>query len=174
MQTENVILVNEDDEAIGFMEKMEAHEKALLHRAFSVFVFNSDGQLLLQRRAFDKYHSGGLWTNTCCSHPRPGEFVEDAAKRRLQEEMGMSCDLTTKFSFIYKAELDHGLTEHELDHVLVGTTDQNPVINTEEVAEFRYADVREVLDDLIENPQNYTAWFAICFPRLVEESSPLD
>jgi isopentenyl-diphosphate delta-isomerase len=174
MQIEKVILVNEDDEAIGSMEKMEAHEKALLHRAFSVFVFNGAGKLLLQRRALDKYHSGGLWTNTCCSHPREGETVDEAAHRRLHEEMGMDCELVRKFSFIYKATLDHGLTEHELDHVLVGTTDQVPVINPEEVAEYSYVDVGETLDDLVENPQKYTAWFAICFPRLVEESSPLD
>ena len=117
---EEVVLVNEKDEAIGTMEKMAAHEKALLHRAFSVFVFNKNGDLLMQQRAHSKYHSGGLWTNTCCSHPRPGEHVADAANRRLQEEMGFTTSLNKAFDFTYKAAFDNGLTEHEFDHVFIG------------------------------------------------------
>ena len=126
---EKVILVSETDEQLGLMGKMEAHEKGLLHRAFSVFIFNKDGELLLQQRALDKYHSPGLWTNTCCSHQREGETNLQAGKRRLLEEMGFSCELKELFSFVYKAPFDNGLTEHELDHVMVGYYDEDPVIN---------------------------------------------
>ena len=136
---EKVILVDKTDHQIGEMEKQEAHIKGLLHRAFSIFIFNSKGEVLLQQRAFHKYHSGGLWTNTCCSHPRNGETTIQAANRRLMEEMGMSCVLTEEFSFIYKAKLDNDLYEHELDHVLFGTTDLLPQINKEEVADYKYS-----------------------------------
>ena len=136
MKQENVILVNEQDKQLGLMPKMEAHEKALLHRAFSVFVFNEKGELLLQQRAADKYHSPNLWTNTCCSHQRDRETNIDAGKRRLQEEMGFACDLKEVFWFVYKAPFDNGLTEHELDHVMVGFYNNNPVINKVEVYSF--------------------------------------
>ena len=132
---EKVILVNKDDEQLGLMAKMEAHEKGILHRAFSVFVFNKEGELLLQQRALDKYHSPGLWTNTCCSHQRDGESNIEAGKRRLHEEMGFDCELKELFSFLYKASFDNGLTEHELDHVMMGHYDEDPVVNLDHVVE---------------------------------------
>jgi isopentenyl-diphosphate Delta-isomerase len=155
---EEVILVNERDEQTGLMEKMEAHRKGVLHRAFSVLVFNTKGELLLQRRALHKYHSPGLWTNTCCSHPRNGESIIDAAKRRLHEEMGMSCELKIKGSFIYKTELEGGLTEHEYDYVLTGISNDLPVINQEEVSEFKYMKPEELKIAMDEHPENYTFW----------------
>jgi len=160
LMTENVVLVDPEDRPLGTMEKMEAHREGVLHRAFSVFVFNSRGQLLL-------HHSGGLWTNTCCSHPRPGETVVEAAQRRLVEEMGMRCQLEPKFSFVYRADLDHGMVEHELDHVLIGYSDLPPNPNPEEVCETRYMAVREVEADLAAHPDRYTAWFKICFPEVM-------
>ena len=145
---EEVILVDKHDVEQGTMEKMEAHKNGgTLHRAFSVFVFNTKGELLLQRRALHKYHSGGLWTNTCCSHPRPGETVREAGHRRLEEEMGMQCKLVELFSFEYKAELDGGMTEWELDHVLLGLSDKEPSINEEEVAEFKYMPLDDIDED---------------------------
>ena len=159
MIEEQVILVDKNDNQIGLMPKMEAHEKALLHRAFSVFTFNDKGQLLLQQRAADKYHSPLLWTNTCCSHQRNGETSLEAGKRRLQEEMGFTCDLEEVFSFIYKAPFDNGLTEHELDHVMVGRYNENPIINKEEVESFKWMTLEEVKDDIENNPQIYTEWF---------------
>src|ERR1700709_1109503 len=135
---EEVILVNENDEETGTIEKMEAHKQALLHRAFSVFVFNTKGEMLLQQRALGKYHSAGLWTNTCCSHPRPGEDVTDAAVRRLYEEMGMKCTLKEAFCFVYKAELDQNLTEHEYDHVFTGVSDDTPVPEPTEAGGWKY------------------------------------
>ena len=167
MYVEEVILVDKNDVEVGTMEKMEAHrDVGTLHRAFSVFVSNTDGDLLLQRRAEHKYHSGGLWTNTCCSHPRPGETVREAANRRLVEEMGMECKLVELFSFEYKAELDGGMTEWELDHVLLGLSDVEPQINPDEVAEFKYMPLSEIDSDLKSNPDNYTEWFKICFKRV--------
>ena len=165
---EQVILVNVADQVVGFMEKMEAHEKGLLHRAFSVFVFNSKGELMLQQRAAHKYHSGGLWTNTCCSHPRQGETVLDAAERRLMEEMGMSCALKESFSFIYKAELDQGLTEHELDHVVMGWYDGTPNINPDEVQDWKYVSLEDIKEDIKNSPETYTEWFKIIFERVCE------
>lgn len=170
---ERVILVNEKDEKIGLMPKMEAHEKALLHRAFSVFVFNKDNELLLQQRAADKYHSPLLWANSCCSHQRDGESNIDAGKRRLQEEMGFVCDLKEITSFIYKAPFDNGLTEHELDHILVGYYNENPKINAEEVADFKWMKLNDVQKDIAEQPQLYTEWFKIIFDKFyhfLEES----
>ena len=164
---ENVILVDPEDRELGTMEKMEAHRQGVLHRAFSVFVFNSRGELLIHRRALEKYHSGGLWTNTCCSHPRQGETVVEAAQRRLVEEMGMRCQLEPKFSFIYRADLDHGMIEHELDHVLIGYSDVPAEPNPEEVCEVKYIGVKALEADIAENPDNYTAWFKICFPEVV-------
>lgn len=165
MKEEHVILVNEKDEPIGLMPKMEAHEKAVLHRAFSVFVFNDSKQLMLQQRALSKYHSPGLWTNTCCSHQREGESNVEAGKRRLQEEMGFVTDLKETMSFIYKAPFDNGLTEHEFDHILVGQFTDVPVINTDEVADWKWMGLEEVKTDIEKNPQLYTAWFKIIFDR---------
>lgn len=163
MLEEQVILVDTNDNQIGLMAKMEAHEKALLHRAFSVFTFNEEGKLLLQQRAADKYHSPLLWTNTCCSHQRNGETSLQAGKRRLQEEMGFTCELEEVFSFIYKAPFDNGLTEHELDHVMVGTYNDNPIVNKQEVEAFKWMTLEEVKVDLEKNPEMYTAWFTIIF-----------
>ena len=168
MREEEVILVNENDEQIGLMPKMEAHEKAVLHRAFSVFIFNEKNQLMLQQRAANKYHSPMLWTNTCCSHQRNGETNIEAGKRRLQEEMGFVCELEEKTSFIYKAPFDNGLTEHELDHVMVGYYNENPIINRVEVENFKYMTVEEVKQDMLVNPEIYTAWFKIIFEKFYD------
>lgn len=165
MAEELVILVNENDQQIGLMPKMEAHEKGLLHRAFSVFVFNNNNELLLQQRAADKYHSPLLWTNTCCSHQRNGESNIEAGKRRLQEEMGFVCELKEVTSFMYKAPFDNGLTEHEFDHVMVGYYNEQPVINKQEVENYKWMELTAVKDDINENPQNYTAWFKIIFEK---------
>ncbi len=162
---EQVILVDSFDQQIGLMPKMEAHEKGMLHRAFSVFVMNDKGELLLQQRAFSKYHSPGLWSNTCCSHPRDGEAVLAAAQRRLEEEMGMSCDLKPIFSFIYQTVFDNGLTEHEYDHVLVGYSNLQPVLNENEVNASKWVGLDRLAVDLKKNPQDYTAWFQIIFER---------
>ena len=160
---EKVILVNEKDEPIGLMGKMEAHEKGLLHRAFSVFVFNSKQEVLLQQRAACKYHSPNLWTNTCCSHPRAGETNQQAGERRLQEEMGLQVPLQEVFSFIYKAPFDNGLTEHEYDHVLIGYSDAQPQINPEEVASWKWLSLEAIKEDILQAPERYTAWFKIIF-----------
>lgn len=172
MSEEQVILVNENDEQIGLMPKLEAHEKALLHRAFSVFIFNKEGELLLQQRAAHKYHSPLLWTNTCCSHQRDRETNIEAGKRRLKEEMGFECDLKELFSFIYKAPFDNGLTEHELDHVLAGEFDGDPIINKDEVESYRWMNLDDIKKDMKSQPGIYTAWFKIIFDeyyqRLIE------
>ena len=160
---EKVILVSKNDDQLGLMGKMEAHEKGVLHRAFSVFVFNKKGELLLQQRALEKYHSPGLWTNTCCSHQRDGESNIDAGKRRLEEEMGFSCSLEEVFWFVYKASFENGLTEHELDHVMVGYYQEDPEINKEEVASFRWMPLEDVKDDILNHPDLYTEWFKIIF-----------
>lgn len=166
--TEQVILVDRQDHAIGEMEKMEAHEKAVLHRAFSVFVFNDKDELMLQQRAFSKYHSPGLWTNTCCSHPRPGEDTTLAAHRRLVEEMGFDCEVQKIFDFIYKAALDKGLTEHEFDHVFVGRYNQPPVINTQEAESWKWMKMEDIAADMKSNPEKYTVWFRIAFDRVFD------
>jgi isopentenyl-diphosphate delta-isomerase len=160
---EQVILVDENDNQIGLMPKMEAHEKGVLHRAFSVFTFNKKGELMLQQRAVHKYHSPLLWTNTCCSHQRKGETNLEAGKRRLQEEMGFTAELKEVFSFIYKAPFDNGLTEHELDYVLVGYFDDNPNINKEEVEDYKWMLLEDVKSDIDKNPSIYTEWFKIIF-----------
>ncbi|MEL6917520.1 MAG: isopentenyl-diphosphate Delta-isomerase [Bacteroidota bacterium] len=165
MQEENVILVNRLDEQIGTMPKMEAHEKAELHRAFSVFIMNDAGEIMLQQRAAHKYHSPLLWTNTCCSHQRVGETNVEAGKRRLQEEMGFSTDLIELFSFIYKAPFDNGLTEHELDHVMAGNYNGLPKINPDEVADWKWMMPSEILRDISNDPDKYTAWFKIIFDK---------
>ena len=166
--TEYVVLVDELDNKVGLMEKMEAHINPTLHRAFSIFIFNSKNEMLLQQRALSKYHTPGLWTNTCCSHHRDGESLHDATKRRLQEEMGMQCELKEAFSFIYKADVMQGLVEHEFDHVFIGTSDDLPIINKDEVESFRYDTVENIKADIERNPQNYTAWFKIAFDKLLE------
>lgn len=163
---EKVILVDEMDNEIGLMPKTEAHKKALLHRAISVFIFSSNGKWLLQRRALTKYHSGGLWTNACCTHPLPNESNTDAANRRLKQEMGMSVSLKELFSFTYKETLDNELTEHELDHVFIGTTDLTPNINADEVAEYKYISYDDLIHDIQNNPSNYTVWFKKIIERV--------
>ena len=170
---EHVVLVDEKDTQIGIMEKMAAHIVPRLHRAFSVFIFNSKGELLLQQRAFTKYHSPGLWTNTCCSHPRPGETLEKATSRRLLEEMGMTCDMHEVFTFIYKASVGLGLTEHEFDHVWFGQSDETPVINTDEVASWKHMSLDEISEDLEAHPELYTEWFKITFKEVVEHANNL-
>tara|TARA_B110000967_G_scaffold37508_1_gene36983 strand:+ start:512 stop:1036 length:525 start_codon:yes stop_codon:yes gene_type:complete len=165
MEEEKVILVNSNDEPIGLMSKMEAHEKAVLHRAFSVFVVNSKNELMLQQRALLKYHSPGLWTNTCCSHQREGEGNIEAGLRRLEEEMGFETPLEYLFNFIYKAPFDNGLTEHELDHVMLGRYEGVPTINPDEVASWKWMDIEQINIDLKENSASYTVWFAIIFDR---------
>jgi isopentenyl-diphosphate Delta-isomerase len=154
-----VILVDEKDNPLGLMEKLEAHRKGLLHRAISVFIFNSRGEWILQKRAHDKYHSKGLWTNTCCTHPLPEESAIEAAGRRLTEEMGLTCSLQKLFSFTYKEMLDNDLTEYEYDHVFIGVTDTEPVINTSEVVAWKKMSYDELHNDIISNPDNYTFWF---------------
>ncbi|ASU36689.1 isopentenyl-diphosphate Delta-isomerase [Mucilaginibacter xinganensis] len=165
---ESVMIVNADGQAWGTMDKMAAHVTGTLHRAFSVFIFNSKGQLLLQQRALDKYHSGGLWTNTCCSHPRLGETTPDAAHRRLKEEMGMDCELTELFQFTYRHEFDNGLIEHEYDHVFIGKSDTLPQPDPAEVAGFKYMDTDLLVLELIERPNEYTAWFKLCLDKVIE------
>ena len=168
MIEEQVILVDENDNKIGLMPKLEAHEKALLHRAFSVFIFNVKNELMLQQRAMHKYHTPGLWTNTCCSHQRDGESNLEAGRRRLQEEMGFVTDLEEKTSFIYKAPFDNGLTEHEFDHVMVGYFNDDPNINPDEVVSWKWMSLEAVKADIAENPQLYTAWFKIIFEKFYE------
>ena len=165
MREEQVILVNEQDQEIGLMSKMEAHEKAVLHRAFSVFIFNSKNELMLQQRASHKYHSPNLWTNTCCSHQRHGESNIEAGKRRLFEEMGFVTELEEKTSFIYKAPFDNGLTEHELDHIMVGYFDDSPNLNKDEVKDWKWMSLEAIKNDIIYNPSSYTAWFKIIFDK---------
>jgi isopentenyl-diphosphate delta-isomerase len=163
MEEENVILVNQDDEQIGLMPKMEAHEKAVLHRAFSVFVLNDKNEIMLQQRANQKYHSPLLWTNTCCSHQRDGETNIQAGSRRLFEEMGFETALKELFHFIYKAPFDNGLTEHELDHVMIGYYNEEPEINPEEVESWKWMSIEDVAKDIQVQPEIYTVWFKIIF-----------
>ena len=162
----DVILVNEKDEPIGTMEKIEVHQKGLLHRAFSVFIFNEKGEMLLQKRAAGKYHSPGLWTNTCCSHPQPGSEIISAASQRLQEEMGFTTSLEKAFHFIYKATFDNGLTEYEFDHVLLGNYDGPINPNAEEVEDYLYLSLTEIKNLLQSNPSDYTPWFKIAIPKI--------
>jgi isopentenyl-diphosphate delta-isomerase len=163
---EEVILVNENDEELGAMEKMEAHQKAVLHRAFSVFIFNDKSEMLLQQRALSKYHSAGLWTNACCSHPRPGETTLAAAQRRLNEELGFQTPIHKVFDFTYKAEFENGLTEHEFDHVFVGNFNSNIHPNPSEVKAITYLTMDQVNSSLQTDPHKYTAWFHIAFPKV--------
>lgn len=168
MPEPEVILVDEQDRPTGTMGKLEAHRKAVLHRAFSIFIFNNRGEMLLHQRAAGKYHSGGLWTNACCSHPAPGEDIMTAARRRLVEEMGFETELTKIFDFVYRADLDNGLTEYEFDHVLTGIYDGPVDMNKDEAMDYCFKTAGEIRESLQSHPQKYTAWFRIAFP-LVEE-----
>lgn len=163
---EQVILVNEADQEVGFMEKMEAHEKAVLHRAFSVFIFNDAGEMLLQQRASNKYHSANLWTNTCCSHPQPGELTKNAAHRRLQEEMGFDTPLEKAFDFVYKASFDNGLTEYEFDHVFIGNYQGNICPNPLEVKDYAFRTFENINQLIATEPAAFTSWFLIAFPKV--------
>jgi isopentenyl-diphosphate Delta-isomerase len=170
MPQEEVILVDESDTPLGTMEKMEAHRQALLHRAFSVFIFNSKGEMLLQQRAAEKYHSAGLWTNACCSHPRPGEDTTDAAIRRLREELGFTTPLKKLFDFTYKSEYDNGLTEFEFDHVYVGTYDQAIYPDKKEVSDYSYRPIDDIKAALQSAPDKFTTWFHLAFPLILEKT----
>lgn len=168
MKLEHVVLVNEQDIGTGTMEKMEAHKKGLLHRAFSVFIFNTKGEMLLQQRAINKYHSGGLWTNACCSHPKPDEDTGDAALRRLQEEMGFTTSLEKIFDFVYRAEFDNGLTEYEFDHVFTGEYEGPIEFDKQEVMDYCYKSLEDVRHSIEEHPQKFTQWFHLSFPKMEE------
>lgn len=164
--TEKVILVDEDDNRIGTEEKLKAHQDGgKLHRCFSIFIFNDDGELMLQKRAEDKYHCGGLWTNTCCSHPRPSETVEEAVHRRIKEEMGFDCPMEEAFTFTYKADFENGLTEHELDHVYIGRYNGEPDPNSEEAGDWKWIETDELKQDIEENPNKYTPWLKIALDK---------
>jgi isopentenyl-diphosphate delta-isomerase len=164
---ELVVLVDPDDRSLGVAGKMEVHSEGNLHRAHSVFVFDSDGRMLLQKRAIGKYHSGGLWSNACCGHPRPGESVEAAASRRLMEEMGVDCQLRKLFEFVYRVDLNNGMTEHEYDHVLVGTFDGKPVLNSDEVDDWRWIEPEALLSEIESNPEQYTYWFKAAIDQVL-------
>ena len=161
-----VILVNEQDIALGNMDKMQAHEKGLLHRAFSIFIFNKKGDMLLQQRSQAKYHSPCLWTNACCSHPEPGETTAAAAYRRLKEEMGFNTNLTEAFSFVYKTAFENGLTEYEFDHVFIGSYDSQVIPDEKEVKDYSYTSMNNIRSGLQTHPHKYTSWFKIAFPKL--------
>ncbi|MBC7744667.1 MAG: isopentenyl-diphosphate Delta-isomerase [Flavobacterium sp.] len=163
-----LILVDENDNEVGEMDKLEVHLTSTLHRAFSIFIFNSKRELLLQQRAESKYHSGGLWSNTCCSHPCKGEKTFDTINRRLKEEMGIKCKIGFKFSFIYKTLFDNGLSEHELDHVYFGLSNDIPKPNPLEVQNYKYITLADLENDLIINPTNYTSWLTICLPDVIK------
>ena len=163
--SEFVVLVDEHDNELGVMEKMEAHQKGVLHRAFSVFIFNDSGKMLIQRRALSKYHSAGLWTNACCSHPRPNETTLNAANRRLMEEMGMQTQLELKTFFIYKTQFDNDLTEHELDYIFIGRSNENPIINREEVQEYNWLSVSTIHQAITKHPDDFTSWFKIAMTQ---------
>lgn len=168
--TDDIILVDNNDNQIGTGEKMDVHKKGTLHRAFSIFLWNNKGELMMQQRAMHKYHTPGLWTNTCCSHPKPGETTLDAASRRLQEEMGITCELEEEMCVIYHSKFDNGLIEHEYDHVLFGHYSEPPTINKNEVHDWKWMTVNELMRDIALNPDNYTVWFKIIFDRLRNEN----
>lgn len=170
MDKKEVILVDKEDNEIGIGEKLQVHQEGKLHRSFSIFVFNKGGQLLLQKRAKEKYHSGSLWANTCCSHPRPGKELKAEAKMRLKEEMDIECDLKKVFSFVYKAEVGD-LIEHEFDHVFFGSFDGNPVPNEKEVEDWKWVDTEELKKDIRKNPQDYASWFKIILDKILEQKN---
>jgi isopentenyl-diphosphate delta-isomerase len=169
---EELILVNEDDQMVGVGEKLQTHLIGALHRAFSAYIFNSAGQLLLQKRSSTKYHSQGLWSNTCCGHPRPGESIKEASRRRLREEMGFDCELKEVFEFIYHVKLNNGLYEHEYDHVVVGTFDGHPTPNRDELDEWKWVDPMTIKVDIEEHPEEYTHWFRISLHELCRLIQP--
>jgi isopentenyl-diphosphate Delta-isomerase len=169
MSQEFVILVDQNDNERGVMEKMQAHQLGELHRALSVFVFNSNGELLIHQRALHKYHSGGLWTNTCCSHPRPGESTIAAANRRLQEEMGMQCELKEALKFIYKADVGTDLIEYEYDYVFIGYSDDEPKPDIAEVADWKWLSPTQIREEMTNDQEIYTAWFKIVFEQVIEK-----
>ena len=158
---EQVILVDEQDNVVGAMDKLEAHRQGILHRAFSIVIFNSKGELLLQKRSMKKYHSGGLWTNSCCSHPKPDELISHAARSRLNYEMGIDLHPDFAYKFLYKSQLDNNFIEHELDHVFTGVFDGTPVINSEEVEDWKFVNIDDLQADILQNPDNYTVWFRL-------------
>ncbi|MBB2954099.1 isopentenyl-diphosphate Delta-isomerase [Sphingobacterium sp. JUb56] len=168
MKRNKVILVDEQDHVVGEMDKMEAHEKGILHRAFSIFIFNTKGQMLIHQRANEKYHGGGLWTNACCSHPQLDEDIEESAKERLQFEMGLQCELKRVFSFIYHTPVENNLIEHEYDHVLVGYTDREPVPNVNEVMNYKWIDRLDLLQQIAAEPDAFTYWFRIALPQIIK------
>jgi isopentenyl-diphosphate Delta-isomerase len=165
---EQLILVDEQDNETGTMDKLSVHEKGLLHRAFSVFVFNSKSELLLQQRADGKYHSGGLWSNTCCSHPIKGEEILKTIQRRIKDEMGIQCQAAFKFKFIYKMLFENGLTEHELDYVYFGRSDEIPRPNPEEVKGWKYLNLQKLINNISSEPQNYSVWLKVCLPEVMD------
>ena len=164
-----VVLVDSQDNELGKMEKLEAHEKGLLHRAFSIFLFNSKGEMLIQQRSLSKYHSPGLWTNACCSHPAPNESIIQAGNRRLKEELGLSTELVDAFNFEYRETFENNLTEHELDHVLVGYSEENPILNQEEAKDYRWITWANLLEEIDLNPENFTIWFKIILTKHIEK-----
>jgi isopentenyl-diphosphate delta-isomerase len=164
-----VVLVDSQDNELGKMEKLEAHEKGLLHRAFSIFLFNSKGEMLIQQRALSKYHSPGLWTNACCSHPAPNESIIQAGNRRLKEELGLSTELVDAFNFEYRETFENNLTEHELDHVLVGYSEENPILNKEEAKDYRWINWANLLEEINLNPEDFTIWFKIILTKHIEK-----
>ncbi|MGL4993413.1 MAG: isopentenyl-diphosphate Delta-isomerase [Bacteroidales bacterium] len=166
---DNVVVVNSDDIVVSLCPKTEAHKRGVLHRAVSVFVINSNGEWLIQRRALEKYHSPGLWSNTCCTHPLPDESYHSAALRALKKEMGMYCEINYLFDFIYKAKLEGDMIEHELDHLFIGFSDKLPIVNTDEVCEYRYIHPDELRSSIISSPEIYTEWFKIVFERVYKE-----
>ena len=170
---ESLALVDENDQMYGTMDKLAVHQKGLLHRALSVFIFNTNGELLLQQRAWGKYHSEGLWSNTCCSHPRPGENIMDAANRRLQEEMGLDTELSYAFHFIYRADMGNGFTEHEYDHVFIGVSDEAPIPDPEEAADFKYMSMEVLEKELQEHPDKYSKWLNICYQQVLNHHTKL-
>ena len=173
MNNEQLILVDENDQQWGKMEKLKVHQLGLLHRAFSIFIFNSEGKVLLQQRAADKYHSPNLWSNTCCSHPHFGEKITQAAAKRLQEEMGLNCSLNFAFKFIYKVNFSNGLIEHECDHVFFGYSDDPPQANPLEVQNYKYVRINELREDLSKNSENYSEWLKICLDQLINHQRKL-
>lgn len=161
-----VTLIDQYDHPIGAMAKMEAHEKGLLHRAFSVIIYNAEGEMLLQRRAHGKYHSGGLWTNACCGHPAPQEEVALSAVKRLREEMGIGAEIRPLMTLVYHACLDNGLQEHEYDHIFVGLSDEVPDPDPEEVREYKYMSMPQIQEDIQRHEEAYTEWFKLIIGKL--------
>jgi len=168
MEEDNLILVDMEDNQVGTGKKLDVHRKGLLHRAFSIFIFNSKGEMLIQQRAFGKYHSGGLWSNSCCSHPRNNENIENAVHRRLKEEMGFDSELAEAFTFHYKVEFDNGFTENEFLHVFIGQYDGKVTANKDEADDFKWVSVNDLFRDVRKNPENYTYWFKKCFERVID------